>query len=155
MKIDISFIPKENLPNELEEISKKTIEYPYIKNIEVVDEELDNGKGAEECLSLLDRRRQYRYNYYAFEKALFEFGKEEYNKRNYELAKNSLQYLMEIGSKKPEVRDILVKLYIKEKNLLGMKWIAGRIKNDLKDELIDPVSKQKLSKIKKKYLNRF
>jgi hypothetical protein len=155
MKIDISFIPKENLPNELEEISKKTIEYPYIKNIEVVDEELDNGKGAEECLSLLDRRRQYRYNYYAFEKALFEFGKEEYNKRNYELAKNSLQYLMEIGSKKTEVRDILVKLYIKEKNLLGMKWIAGRIKNDLKDELIDPVSKQKLSKIKKKYLNRF
>lgn len=155
MKIDISFIPDEKLSNDLKEKSKQPIEYPYIKNYAYIDKELDNGKGAAECLSLLERRRQYRHNYYALENVLFEFGKEEYHKQNNELAKKSLQYLMEIGSKKPEVRDILVKLYIKEKNLLGLKWIAGRIKNDLKDDLIDDAGKQKLKKIKSKYLNRF
>lgn len=153
MIVDISFIPENLIPLSLKEVANTRMEYPYIHNELFTDDLLIKDATKSKCAAFVQNRNQYRQNYWEFEEKLFEFSKDQMNQKNYDLASKCLNYLLEIGSKLPEVKEELLKVYKKHKdenNLLKMKII---IQNEIEMEVGKNSVKEENIKLLNKYFS--
>jgi len=150
MRIDLSFIPIEIIPHELKNMKDKKIEYPYDENISFEKlEELANTSNS----NFLRQRVKYRLNYISLERNLLNFARELYKKRNLMLAKQCLEMLENIGGKIAESRELLLKIYKRENDIISIKKEVKKIENELNFEIDFLHQFGKLKSLKKKYIN--
>ncbi|GJQ62218.1 MAG: hypothetical protein SCALA702_12710 [Melioribacteraceae bacterium] len=150
MKVDVSFIPGNLLPQELKDAADQKIEYPYTEAgfIEKTENVLEK---SDRTAIFVNNRRRFRENYAKFEENLFDFAREMFRQRNFDLAEKSFRYLVELGSLKAASKEYLLKIYIKQKNTDGIKWVKKRIKIQLDQPYHLAAERRKLKRILGKY----
>jgi hypothetical protein len=150
LKIDLSFLPKDEFSPNLLNLSKEPMLYPYT-NEDILDF-LDRKKiSFDSSLEIMSLSSDYNDNYWFFEKKLMEKGSELLNEDKTDLAELCFRYLIEIGSKSPLVKENLIKIYIKRRDEKNLKWIFDNIEEQLNDKTDYHYFKRKISALKIKY----
>lgn len=152
MIVDISFIPGDIIPQNLRESAERKIEYPYSVSSFEQKPKTNVQKNDRTSLFIINRKR-FRENFRVFEDNLFNFARDMYRQRKYDIAEKSFRYLVEIGSLKAASKEYLLKIYIKQKNTGGIKWVKKRIQNQMSHPQSVASEKRKLKRIIGKYFS--
>jgi len=150
MTVDVSFIPGNLLPQELKEAAERKIEYPY-SDVSVDELVEQNVHKSDRTALFVNNRKRFRENYRVFEENLFIFARDMFRQRKFDIAEKSFRYLVELGSLKAASKEYLLKIYIKQKNTVGIKWIKKRIQIQLSQPYSLAAERRKLKRILGKY----
>lgn len=150
LKIDISFIPSEGISKELLDLSKKKMVFPYSEQ-NLMDLVAENQINVKEATVMFKNLNNLKDNYWKFESTLIEFGNSLFKNRKLDLSEKIFNYLIELGSKSPIVKESLIKIYIKKGDRNGIKWVFERIGEQLNDKIDYHYYKKKIIAIKIKY----
>lgn len=154
MEIDISFICKDELSPELIQLSKKPMVYPYEKE-DILDFLEKNNVDTKTSIEFMNLLKIYKDNYWDFERVLLEEGSKYLNKNKVEVAELCFEYLINIGSKFPIVKEQLIKIYNENNNEKKLKWIFDKIEEHLNEEQDYHQFKKKISTLKIKYGKKY
>ncbi len=149
MKIDLTFLPDEIIPDSIRELMHEEFEYPYVDEKIYAKNFLKSKRPGQEASPPDEIREKRRENFYRLERELIDLGCKMKKAHKEELAEEIFKYLVEMGSKFAKPKEELVKYYQKTNNKRCMKWIVKRINDQLRCEHVEEENK-KLKKLKKK-----
>lgn len=152
IKVDLSFIPKNQITPNLLEFSTRNISNPYHGNENLINDLLSNENMAENILPLIKEHNKGKENFWELEKTLLEFANQQFESENIELAEKCYRYLVEIGSKLAQVKEKLIDIYKNTENQEGLKWIRNQIEEQLNNLKDFHHQKSKLLRLKTKYM---
>lgn len=138
IKVDLSFIPINLIPQKLNTRSKEKLiitqhDEDYFKYF------LDKKIPIEKIAPLIHQVTEFKQNFWEFEKDFQDFIDEQIKNRNYKLAESCADYLFKLGSTSIKTFEIIIQIYSINENLDGKNFIKNLINEELsKKETLYP-----------------
>ena len=123
---------------------------PYKINSDM-DKIIEESKDISQIKQKLDEKNNALNNLWEKETELLKIGNDNFDNENYSEAEKSFKELIEIGSKRTVVKEMLIKIYKKQNNDNGISWIKSKIEEQLNDPIDYHYEKSKLNRLKLKY----
>ena len=136
MKIDLSFIPQNELTPKIKKLLDEEFEYPYTDEDKFSPNFIKSKRSDFEDLPDAEIRLHRRQNYIKLEKELLNLACKQKKAGNIELAAEIFRYLVEMGSKFAKPKEELARLYAKLGNKRCLKWICNKIRIQLSSDRI-------------------
>lgn len=115
------------------------------------DKIIEKSKDISQIKQKLDEKNNALNNLWEKETEFLRIGNELFENKNYIEAEKLFKQLIEIGSKRSDVKEILIKVYKNQNDDGGISWIKSKIEEQLNDPVDYHYEKSKLNKLKMKY----
>lgn len=112
---------------------------------------IEESKDISQIKQKLDEKSNALNNLWAKETELLKIGNEHFKNQRYTEAEKVFKKLIEIGSKRTDVKEMLIKIYKNQKDDNGISWIKSKIEEQLDDPKDYHYEKSKLNKLKLEY----
>lgn len=129
--------------------NKKTID-PYKINSDL-DKIIDESKDISQIKKKIEVRSSALNNFCEREIELLKIGNQHFESENYSEAEKVFKQLIEAGSKRSNVKEMLIQIYKKMNDHNGISWIKSKIEEQLNNPIDYHYEKSKLNKLKIKY----
>jgi len=129
--------------------NKKTTD-PYKINSDL-DKIIDESKDISQIKQKIEERSSALNNFWERETELLKIGNQHFESENYSEAEKVFKQLIEAGSKRSDVKEMLIQIYKKMNDNNGISWIKSKIEEQLNDPIDYHYEKSKLNRLKLKY----
>jgi hypothetical protein len=123
---------------------------PYESNSDL-KKLINESDDFEEIKKKIQENSKVQNDFWKKEDELLNRGNECFYKQEYKEAENIFRQLVEIGSKRSDVKEILIKVFKINNDKDGIIWIKNKIEEQLNDPIDYHYEKSKLNKLKIKY----
>jgi lipopolysaccharide biosynthesis regulator YciM len=129
---------------------KNKLSNPYESNSEL-KKLINDSDDFDRMKTKIQENSKAQNNFWKKEDELLNRGNEYFDKQKYKEAENIFRQLVEIGSKRSDVKETLIKIFRINNDKDGITWIKNKIEEQLNDPIDYHYEKSKLNKLKIKY----
>lgn len=129
--------------------NKKTID-PYKINTDL-DKIINESEDISQIKQKIEERTNALNNFWEKENEFIKIGNKHFESENYSEAEKVFKQLIEAGSKRSDVKEMLIQIYKMKNDNNGISWIKNKIEEQLNDPVDYHYEKSKLNKLKIKY----